>query len=51
MGSTEVQEKYFMTMRTGMLMSVLGARMQNERRESPRVLAAMVRPQLAMLAS
>ena len=40
-----------MTIRTGTLVSVLGAWMQSERRESPQELVVMVRSQLAMLAS
>lgn len=50
-GLTEVQEKYFMTIRTGTLVSVLGAWIQSERRESQQELVVMIRSQLAMLAS
>lgn len=49
-GVTEVQGKYFMAIRSGILMSVLGTWMQNGRKESPRELMEMVRLQIAMLA-
>ena len=48
---TEVQGKYFIAIRTGMLMSVLNVWMQGGRKESPQELVAMLRSQLAMLAS
>lgn len=48
-GVTETQGKYFMTIRSGILMSVLGTWMQSGRRESPKELMEMVRLQIAML--
>lgn len=48
-GVTEMQKKYFMAIRSGILMSILGAWMQNGRKESPKELMDMVRLQITML--
>lgn len=48
-GVTETQGKYFMAIRSGILMSVLGTWMQSGRKESPQELMEMVRLQIAML--
>lgn len=49
-GMTGTQEKYFMAIRSGILMSVLGVWMQGGRKESPQELTEVVRSQLAMAA-
>lgn len=46
---TETQGKYFMAIRSGILISVLGTWMQNGRKESPQELMEIVRLQIAML--
>ena len=48
-GVTETQGKYFMAIRSGILISVLGTCMQNGRKESPQDLMEIVRLQIAML--
>lgn len=48
-GVTETQRKYFIAIRSGILMGVLGTWMQNGRKESPRELMEIIRLQISML--